>query len=150
MSGGSTRLRMRCSTPCTRRSGCGWKDRNGSLEGPGESGIRRQSTCPGQRGWTLSPGDSWGERRRKTDRLMVPAGRSYRAALGVDVSFGPGLMRTVGRCGLAMTGGTGSDVRHPRVLTLSRTSASPLRPGALRSAWQWQPPPTLSPSSLRT
>ena len=89
---------------------------------------------------------------------MVPPGRSYRAAPGVDVSFDPGLMRTGERCGLATTGGTGpaaagvagSDVRHHRVLTLSRNSASPLRPAALRSAWQWQPPPALSPRSLRT
>ena len=89
---------------------------------------------------------------------MVPPGRSYRAAPGVDVSFDPGLMRTGDRCGLATTGGTGrsavgvagSDVRHHRVITLSRTSASPLRPAALRSAWQWQPPQVLSPRSLRT
>ena len=81
---------------------------------------------------------------------MVPPGRSYRAAPGVDASFDPGLMRTGERCGLATTGGTGSDVRHHRVLTLSRTSASPLRPAAMRSAWQWQPPPALPPSSLRT
>ena len=51
---------------------------------------------------------------------MVPPGRSYRAAPGVDVSFDPGLMRTGDRCGLATTGGTGSDVRHHRVITLSR------------------------------
>ena len=89
---------------------------------------------------------------------MVPPGRPCRAAPGVDASFDPGLMRTVDRCGLAMTGGSdpaavgvaGSDVRHHRVLTLSRTSASPLRPAALRSAWQWQPPQVLSPRSLRT
>ena len=89
---------------------------------------------------------------------MVPPGRSYRAALRVDASFDPGLMRTVDRCGLATTGGTGpaavgvagSDVRHHRVITLSRTSASPLRPAAMRSAWQWQPPQVLSPRSLRT
>ena len=81
---------------------------------------------------------------------MVPPGRPCRAALRVDVSFDPGLMRTVGRCGLATTGGTGRDVRHDRVITLSRNSASPLRPAALRSAWQWQPPPALPPRSLRT
>ena len=59
---------------------------------------------------------------------MVPAGRPYRAALGVDASFDPGLMRTGDRCGLATTGGSGpaavgvagSDVRHHRVITLSR------------------------------
>ena len=51
---------------------------------------------------------------------MVPPGRSYRAAPGVDVSFDPGLMRTGDRCGLATTGGTGRDVRHHRVITLSR------------------------------
>ena len=51
---------------------------------------------------------------------MVPPGRPYRAAPGVDASFDPGLMRTVGRCSLAMTGGIGRDVRHHRVLTLSR------------------------------
>ena len=57
-----------------------------------------------------------------------PAGTVVQGGGRVAGSFDPGLMRTVDRCGLATTGGTGpaavgvagSDVHHHRVITLSR------------------------------